>query len=147
MDDLPPIESNIRWARIVPEFVVSDLSSSLYFWRDLLGFRVLYERPEERFVYLDRDGVQVMLLMDTDWHTGVLQRPYGRGINFQIEVAALMPLLSSLRSASWQLYFEPEEKWYRCGRIEAGQRQFLVQDPDGYLLRFAESLGERPLQR
>jgi hypothetical protein len=29
------------------------------------------------------------------------------------------------------------------GARHSGQRQFLVQDPDGYLLRFAEPLGER----
>lgn len=39
---------------------------------------------------------------------------------------------------------ECEEAWYRKGDFEVGQRQFLVQDPDGYLLRLVEGLGERP---
>jgi hypothetical protein len=39
----------------------------------------------------------------------------------------------------------PVEGWYRTGGVETGQRQFLVQDPDGYLLRLAEVLGERPI--
>ena len=39
-----------------------------------------------------------------------------------------------------------EEKWYRRDGFEVGNRQILVQDPDGYLLRFTEDLGERPLQ-
>ncbi|WP_244876994.1 VOC family protein [Acidocella facilis] len=38
----------------------------------------------------------------------------------------------------------PEEAWYRAGEVEVGQRQFLVMDPDGYLLRLAEDIGERP---
>jgi hypothetical protein len=37
-----------------------------------------------------------------------------------------------------------ETRWYRIGRIERGNRQFVVADPDGYLLRFFEDLGERP---
>ena len=38
----------------------------------------------------------------------------------------------------------PEEKWYRIGdREEAGVRQFLVTDPDGYLFSFQSSLGHR----
>jgi hypothetical protein len=37
----------------------------------------------------------------------------------------------------------PEEKWYRTGARETGVRQFLVQDPDGYLLRLQQRLGER----
>jgi hypothetical protein len=34
---------------------------------------------------------------------------------------------------------------YPAGEAEVGYQQFLVQDPDGYLLRFGESLGLRPL--
>ena len=29
-----------------------------------------------------------------------------------------------------------EESWYRRGSEENGNRQFVVADPDGYLLRF-----------
>jgi hypothetical protein len=38
---------------------------------------------------------------------------------------------------------EPEQKWYRTGAVETGVHQFLVQDPDGYLIRFSAHLGER----
>jgi lactoylglutathione lyase len=38
-----------------------------------------------------------------------------------------------------------ETKWYRHDDIEHGQTQFLVQDPDGYLLRFMQDLGQRPV--
>ena len=37
----------------------------------------------------------------------------------------------------------PEERWYRQGEAERGDRQFVVEDPDGYLLRFFSDLGER----
>jgi hypothetical protein len=37
-----------------------------------------------------------------------------------------------------------ETKWYRIDDEEAGVRQFCVTDPDGYLLRFASSVGRRP---
>lgn len=39
----------------------------------------------------------------------------------------------------------PEEKWYQVGDQEAGVHQFLVQDPDGYLVRVQSSLGRRPV--
>lgn len=39
---------------------------------------------------------------------------------------------------------ELEERWYRPDAFEAGNRQFVVADPDGYLLRFFEDLGRRP---
>ena len=37
-----------------------------------------------------------------------------------------------------------EERWYRVGAEARGNRQFWVQDPDGYLLRFFQDLGLRP---
>lgn len=36
-----------------------------------------------------------------------------------------------------------EEKWYRADDAYLGNKQFIVQDPDGFLLRFFEDLGER----
>jgi hypothetical protein len=49
-----------------------------------------------------------------------------------------------LTASDWPLFQPVEEAWYRADAIENGQRQFLVQDPDGYLLRLAQDLGERP---
>jgi hypothetical protein len=62
-----------------------------------------------------------------------------------MEVTALEPILKRLAVAEWPLFAEAEERWDRAGSIEHGQRQFLVQDPDGYLLRLVEVLGERAL--
>jgi hypothetical protein len=38
---------------------------------------------------------------------------------------------------------ELDDAWYRAGESLIGQRQFLVPDPDGYLLRFCQVLGVR----
>lgn len=43
---------------LVPELAVIDCSVSVRFWRDLLGFEVLYDRPEEGFAYLALDGME-----------------------------------------------------------------------------------------
>ena len=134
-------------ARLVPELVVKDLAASLLFWRDLIGFAISYDRPEQDFAYLCLDGAELMLDQhderSADWLTGPLDHPLGRGINLQIEVAAIEPILLRLAEAAWPLFIAPEERWYRAGGVERGQRQFLVQDPDGYLVRLAESLGQR----
>jgi hypothetical protein len=81
---------------------------------------------------------------DSAWRTGVLERPFGRGINLQIEVEAVLPLRERLAAASYPVKVEVEENWYRQDDTLHGHREFLVMDPDGYLLRFVESLGERP---
>ena len=46
---------------LVPELHCSDLDESLAFYVGLLGFRILYDRPEDRFAYLDRSGAELML--------------------------------------------------------------------------------------
>lgn len=140
---------NIKWAALVPEFVVSDLAISLQFWCDYIGFEVMYDRKEEHFAYLGMGDAQVMLEQynpaDREWETGILEKPYGRGINFQIEVNAIIPILKRLQEANYTLFIDAEERWYRADDVEFGQKQFLVQDPDGYLLRLIENLGERKL--
>jgi hypothetical protein len=75
-----------------------------------------------------------------------LDAPYGRGINFQIALPTIRPILDALASANWPLFMQPEEKWYRAEELEIGVRQFLVQDPDGYLIRFSQRLETRPYQ-
>ena len=146
LEHTPP--PGFAWAMMVPELLVSDLDASRRFWCDLCGFIVAYERPEDRFAYLDRSGRQIMLeevlAPGRRWVTGPMERPFGRGINLQITVDDVAPILSALAAADWPLFLEPEEVWYRAGTRETGVRQFLVQDPDGYLVRFAQALGQRP---
>ena len=131
-------------ARLVPELLVSDHGVSRDFYVRIIGFTVRYERPAEKFSYLDLGGAELMIEEETDfWTTAPRERPYGRGINLQIEVDALDPILSRLRAAGIALFRPVEEAWYRSGGTYSGNRQFLVQDPDGYLLRIFEDLGQQ----
>ena len=62
----------------------------------------------------------------------------------------------AVRAAGIDSLIEVEERWYEVnvvtpsgrwserGVMDAGNRQFVVADPDGYLLRFYTSLGSRP---
>lgn len=134
------------WAALVPELTCASLADSKRFYCDLLGFSVRYERLEDGFAYLCLGGAQLMLEQEhtNGWTVGPLERPFGRGINFQIEVDATEPLCGRLRTASVALFREPKEVWYRQDDVEHGQIEMLLQDPDGYLLRFVELLGTRP---
>ncbi|OKO88146.1 hypothetical protein AC629_11290 [Bradyrhizobium sp. NAS80.1] len=128
----------------MPELSVSNIQDSLSFWRDLLGFEVAYDRADARFAYLVMGRLQLMLCeLNGRWETAEMQRPFGRGINFQMVVDRIEPVLTALDDAKWPLYEQPNEAWYRVGDQDYGQREFLVQDPDGYLVRFVERLGVR----
>jgi len=133
------------WAPLVCELLVEDLEASLAFWRDLVGFRIAYQRPEDRFVYLERRGAQIMLHQRCGvWETGPMQRPFGRGVMFQLHVEDLDPLAARLAQAGWPLHTGPREVWRRTGEIASGAREIFVQDPDGYLVMLSQGLGERP---
>lgn len=135
-------------AKLVPELVVTNLDGSLKFWVDVIGFNVAYARVDEKFAYLDLDGAQIMLEeldgIQGQWLAAPVEQPFGRGINFQIEVNAVSPVLNRLSQAGITLFRHCRESWYRAGAVEVGQREFIVQDPDGYLVRLIERLGERP---
>lgn len=131
---------------LVPELLVEDLERSLAFWCGPCGFAVRYARPEEGFAYLVRGTAHVMLdrIGSTrDWITAPLERPLGRGANLQIRVDDADAVATALEAAGVPLFAPSETRWYRAGEEEAGVRQVLVTDPDGYLLRFQSSLGRR----
>ncbi len=134
---------------LVPELSISDFEKTVDFYIRILGFKVEYQRAEEGFAYLSLGEAQLMVDQigkTRTWRTGDFEYPLGRGINLQINAGERYePLLSRLRGNYIPLFMEPEEKWYRKGDREVGNRQFLVQDPDGYLLRFFKDLGERKI--
>jgi catechol 2,3-dioxygenase-like lactoylglutathione lyase family enzyme len=129
---------------LIPELKVTHFKISLDFYTRLLGFAILYDRPEDDFAMLGINGAQLMIEGFSDvnrsWKVGAMDKPFGRGINIQIEIPNIESLYNRLKAAGYPIYQEVEEKWYRINDNETGNRQFLVQDPDGYLLRFFEDM-------
>ena len=136
---------------LVVEFAVIDWRRSLKFYTELLGFEVVYDRPEEGFVFLQLGGAQIMFYqanLERNLVAGgaPLKPPLGVGVNLQIQVETIEPMLAALERANLELSLAPEERWYRVGDISLGVRQFAVADPDGYLLRFSERIGSRSIR-
>ena len=133
---------------LTPELKVTDFKVSLDFYTKIAGFEVLYDRPEEDFAMLGINGARIMIEGLTDksrtLKIGALEKPFGRGMHFQIEVLDVQNLYQNFKDANWPIFSEMEEKWYRANDKELGNKQFIVQDPDGYLLRFFEDFGSRP---
>lgn len=134
---------------LVPELYCTNLAKTLDFYTRILGFTVLFERKEEHFAYLQKGSAQIMfeeLGAGRQWITGELQPPFGRGINFQIETDAVEELYKVVLTNGYVPMLSLEDKWYQQQDKCVGNRQFAVQDPDGYLLRFYQSLGTRDLR-
>ena len=133
---------------LVTELNISDFQKSIKFYVDIIGFKIEYQREDEGFAYLSLGKSQLMIDQidkGRTWKTGELIYPLGRGVNFQIEVENINTLIQNLKKNNIKLFLDPEEKWYRKNNTEVGNKQFLVQDPDGYLLRFFEDLGVKTL--
>jgi catechol 2,3-dioxygenase-like lactoylglutathione lyase family enzyme len=132
---------------MVAELHVADLAASLAFWRDIIGFEIAFQREEEKFVYLEHpEGQQIMLCQRHGrFETGPMTPPLGQGAMFQIYLNDIGPVLARLTATDWSIYLGPREIWRETGDRQSGQQEVFVQDPDGYLLMLAQSIGERDL--
>ena len=131
--------------KIIPELSVTNLENSIKFYKTI-GFKIEYERPENKFVFLSLGEIQFMLQEITDndkWDVAPLTYPFGNGINFQLEVENVDKIYNLLKENKYKIAFEIKENWYRQDDKLLGNKEFLVQDPDGYLIRFSEDLGTK----
>ena len=135
---------------LVPELGITNYSESLEFYTKVLGFNVLYKREEEGFAFLEREGAQLMI-DDINVGRSFIKTEgtpkLGHGLNLQIEASNVAKLYQNILESNAAIYLEMEEKWYRKDNAELGNKQFIVEDPDGYLLRFFEDIGTRVAQR
>jgi catechol 2,3-dioxygenase-like lactoylglutathione lyase family enzyme len=130
----------------VPELLVTDIGASLSLWRDLYGFAVAFERSEEGFAYLDLDGAQVMLEECGHW-AELGDRSAGIAAWSWRQFSGRHPFHrtdpGSARRRPLAAVHAAGAEMIQDRRHRTGVDQFLVQDPDGYLIRFSAAAGER----
>lgn len=135
------------WAMGMAEMMVTHYPTSYRFWTEVLGFELAFERPAQKLACLQRpEGAQIMIYeRDGDWEVGPMEPPFGRGLVVRIYVADAAALAAQVAACGVPFYVDLGEKWRDWGDRMGGQREFLVQDPDGYLIMVAQRIGERPL--
>ena len=133
---------------LVPELWCSDFDKSLNFYINVLGFAVVQRRDQSHHAYLELEGAQIMLAsweQDGTWETGAFEKPFGRGINFQVLVENAQGLHERVLANEVHPFVEIHTKEYwRTGRMDT-RKEFAVLDPDGYLLRFTQIISHRPI--
>jgi catechol 2,3-dioxygenase-like lactoylglutathione lyase family enzyme len=135
----------MKFNKLIPELSVSNFNNSINFYTKILGFKIEYKRKD--FAFLSFQGSQIMIeKINENWKTAKLESPFGRGINFQIEVKEIEPIIQSLKNNNYSLFKEPKENWYKKENELLGNLEFLVQDPDGYLLRFSQDIGVKKIK-
>lgn len=132
--------------KLLPELYVTNFKNSLHFYVDILSFNIEYQRENPKFAFLSYQGGQLMIqeLILGEKEIEKLEYPFGRGINFQIETTNVQKIIDSLNKNNYPLKRGLKDNWYRENNILHGCREILVTDPDGYLLRFSEDIGEKP---
>ena len=129
-------DKEIVYNSLIPELSVSNIDISKKFYLDL-GFTIRYERKENKFCFLQLEGNQIMIEENNDnWNTGKLEHPYGRGINLSMTVSNIEKMYEILKEKNIKFFLDLEIHEYRIDDKISYDKEFLIQDPDGYLLRF-----------
>ena len=136
----------MKFQDVTPNLIVSDIDRSSAFYRDVLGFQVVTSVPDAApfvFVWLQRDDVNVFLnakagLMEDD-APGLVGREIGGTntlfMNVEAESAEVgVDRLFHDISPRAKLVMPLKTQFY-------GLREFGVEDPDGYVIFFAQRVG------
>lgn len=137
------------WNGLVAEMMVNSFPVSLAWWTGLMGMEVTFTRPAQKLAFLQHpDGAQVMIYeRDGNWEVAPMEPPFGRGTVTQIFVQDVDAIHTRFAASGHAFYVPLREKWRDWGDRLGGQREFLVQDPDGYLIMVASHIGTRPLDQ
>ena len=127
----------MNFNKLIPELSVFDISQTKDFYKKL-GFKIEYERTEENFVFMSFEDSQFMFeqIHDKGWNTGAFEYPLGRGINLSITVENVEALYETVKNGQMDIYRELTKSTYLVNGIAEEPIEFLIQDPNGYLLRF-----------
>lgn len=126
----------MKFNSLIPELSVSSIEASKDFYVNKLGFKIEYERKEDKFIYISFEGNQIMLQeINNNWSVGLLEYPFGRGINFEMTVSNVDKFYNNVKASNITLFKDLIINKYRKDNETIIQKEFLIQDPDGYLLR------------
>lgn len=131
---------SMHFNKTIPELSVFDINNSKNFYVNILGAKIEYERQEDKFIFLSLEENQLMLeeISDEGWNVGDLDYPLGRGINISLEVKDIDLIYQKVKLYDIPLYRDMMINHYGGINEMIEQKEFLLQDPNGYLLRFTD---------
>lgn len=126
----------MKFNSLIPELSVTNIEKSKKFYLNL-GFKIMYERKEDKFCFLYLEYNQIMIEeINNNWNVGEMKYPFGNGINISMTVSDIDSFYESIISKKIVLFRKIKTSKYRVDDIIYEDKEFLLQDPDGYLLRF-----------
>ncbi len=126
----------MNFNKLIPELSVTNIDKSKEFYLKL-GFKIMYERKEDKFAFLELEGNQLMIEeINDNWNTGKLEYPFGRGINISMTINDIDKYYQDLVNKNITFFKDIMTNEYDVNGKTYLDKEFLIQDPDGYLLRF-----------
>ena len=122
--------------KLTPNLVVADVSRSIAFYRDVLGFTVQTTVPDAApfvFAIVQSGAVEIYLNASdaaTAEYPAFKGRPIGGTLTLFIQVDDVRAAHEALKSRVG-IVMPLETKWY-------GATEFAFLDPDGYVITFAQ---------
>jgi lactoylglutathione lyase len=122
--------------KLTPNLIVSNVERSLSFYRDILGFTVENTVPDSGplvFASVQAGPVEIFLNAPEPAiaeYPAFKDRPIGGTLTLFVQVARIADVYESLKNRV-KVVMPLEKKWY-------GVTEFAFEDPDGYLITFAE---------
>ncbi|WP_462423222.1 VOC family protein [Fusobacterium pseudoperiodonticum] len=128
----------MKYNDLIPEFVVSNIDISRDFYVNMLGFKVEYEREEDKFIFISLGNIQLMLEEGSKEELSQMKYPFGKGINFTFGVNNIDELYSKFKIKKSLLKRDIEIREFRVNDEIIYVKEFSIIDPDGYFIRISE---------
>jgi len=102
----------MKYNDLIPELVVSNINISRDFYVNMLGFKVEYEREEDKFIFLSLGNIQLMLEEGSEEELSQMEKNL---LKRDIEI-----------------------REFRVNDEIIYTKEFSIVDPDGYFIRISE---------
>jgi len=122
--------------KLTPNLIVADVSRSIAFYRDMLGFTLVTTVPDAApfvFAIVQSGGVEIFLNAPEPAiaeYPAFKGRPIGGTLTLFVQVDDVRGAHEALKNRV-EIVMPLEKKWY-------GPTEFAFTDPDGYVITFAQ---------
>lgn len=131
----------IKFNALIPEISVKNIEKSKEFYISILGFKLEYERVMDKFIFLSFGEAQLMVEeINGCWSVGEISYPFGNGVNFQIYTENIDDFYKVCKQKKLNFFRDLMINEYKINDQIVTEKEFLIQDPDGYLIRFQKTV-------
>lgn len=127
----------MKFTKLTPNLVVNDVARSVAFYRDNLGMQMgmsVPEQPPYVFASVIHGSIEVFFNSKeavAEDFPQMLAHGIGAAMTLYLEVEEVDGLHRDLSAKGVKVVMEPKTQFY-------GMREFMIADPDGWLLMFAQ---------